>query len=226
MIFPSNSTPSRVVVLYEKLHVSIIKLETKRTVKIVWMGAYNKEESTHLFLSSKISLVYDLAEHLSKRVRLTPMGTGRIRVFEVAGDGRTLKEFVGSEMIGDIIGPDPVKLFAEEIPQEELEFGAHDKIVNVFHFEGDVLRTHGVPFKFVVKPVSLKASFGTAKMSANFFHSYKAERLSEMKKRLRYRLGFSEEDFSRFRFALVQTAAPCRLSYFIDGRHDLLDLKL
>ena len=112
MIFPSNSTPSRVVVLYEKLHVSIIKLETKRTVKIVWMGAYNKEESTHLFLSSKTSLVYDLAAHLSKRVRLTPMGTGRIRVFEVVGDGRTPKEFVGSEMIADNIGPDPVKLFA------------------------------------------------------------------------------------------------------------------
>ena len=162
MIFPSNFISSRVVVLYEKLHVSIIKLETKRTVKIVWMGAYNEEESTHLFLSSKTSLVYDLAEHLSRRVRLTPMGAGRIRVFEVAGDGRTPQEFVGSEMIGDIIGPDPVQLFAEEIPREELEFGAHDKIVNVFHFDGDVTRAHGVPFKFVVKPVSLRDSFGTA----------------------------------------------------------------
>ena len=170
MISPSSFTPSKVVILYEKLHVSIIKLETKRTVKIVWMGAYNEEESTHLFLSSKTSLIYDLAEHLSKRVRLSPMGAGRIRVFEVARDERTPKEFIGSEMIGDIAGPDPVKLFAEEIPREELEFGAHDKIVNVFHFTGDVSRTHGVPFKFVVKPVSLKASFATARTSVNCFH--------------------------------------------------------
>ena len=169
MISPSSSTPSKAVILYERLHVSIVKLEMKRTVKIVWMGAYNKEESTHLFLSSKTSLVYDLAEHLLKQVQLTQMGAGRIRVFEVAWDGRTPKEFVGSEMIGDIAGPDPVKLFAEEIPREELEFGAHDKIVNVFHFAGDVTRTHGVPFKFVVKPVSLKASFGTAKTSDDCF---------------------------------------------------------
>ena len=173
MAFPSTFTPSRVIILYEKLHVSIVKLETKRTVKIIWMGAYNEEESTHLFLSSKTSLVYDLAEHLSERVQLTTMGTGRIRVFEVAGDGRTQQEFVGSEMIGDIAGPDPVKLFAEEIPREELEFGAHDKIVNVFHFAVYVSRTHGVPFKFVVKPVSLKASFATAKTSVNCFHGSK-----------------------------------------------------
>ena len=170
MVSPSSLTPSKVVILYEKLHVSIINLETNRTVKIVWMGAYNKEESTHLFLLSKTSLVYDLVEHLSKRVRLSPMGAGRIRVFEVAWDRRTPKEFVGSEMIGDIAGPDPVKLFAEEIPREELEFGAHDKIVNVFHFAGDVTGTYGVPFKFVVKPVSLEAFFGTAKTSVDCFH--------------------------------------------------------
>ena len=106
-----------------------------------------------------------------------------------------------------------------------MEFGAHDKIVNVFHFDGDVSRTHGVPFKFVVKPVSLEASFGTAETPANFFHPCKAERLSEMKKRLQYRLGVSGEDFSRFRFALVQTAASCRVCYLTDGRYALLDLK-
>jgi len=176
--------------------VSVIKLETKRTVKIVWMGAYNKEESTHLFLSSKTSLVYDLAQRLLERMRMTPMGTGRVRVFEVAGDERTPKDFTGSEMIGNIAGPDLVELFAEEIPREELELGVHDKVVNVFHFAGDIGRMHGVPFKFVVKP---------------------AERLSEMKKRLQCRLGVSGEDFSQFRFTLVQTAPPCRVYYLDDA---------
>jgi ubiquitin carboxyl-terminal hydrolase 7 len=149
--FPS----SRIVILYEKLHVSIIKLETKRTLKVVWTGAHNKEESTHLFLSSKDSSVHDVIEHLSKRVQLTPSGTGRIRVFEMAQDERTRREFTGFEMIGDIVGPDPVELFAEEIPREELEVGANDKIINVFHFTWGVTRTHGIPFKFVLKPVSL-----------------------------------------------------------------------
>ena len=38
-------------------------------------------------------------------------GSGKIRVFEVSKDGKTQKEFTGSEMIGNI--PDPVELYAE-----------------------------------------------------------------------------------------------------------------
>ena len=41
----------------------------------------------------------------------------------------------------------------KEIPWEELESDEHNKTVTVFHFSRDVTRTHGVPFKFVVKPV-------------------------------------------------------------------------
>jgi len=153
IISPSYVTPSTTVILYEKLDVSIVELETKRSLKVIWTGIHNKEESTHPFLLPKTSIVHDMTELLSKQVQLTPTGTGRIRVFEVAKDGRTQREFTGSEMIGNI--PDPVELFAEEIPREELEAEDHDKIINAFHFTRDVARTHGVPFKFVVKPVSL-----------------------------------------------------------------------
>lgn len=114
-------------------------------------------------------MIHDLADHLSKEVTLSPGGTGKIRVFEVSKDGKTQKEFTGSEMIGNI--PDPVELYAEvrmrtftlsqsyepkdvqEIPREELEADEHEKIISVFHFQKEVLRTHGVPFRFVVKPV-------------------------------------------------------------------------
>jgi ubiquitin carboxyl-terminal hydrolase 7 len=157
IISPSYVTPSTTVILYERLDVSIVELETKRSLKVTWTGIHNKEESTHPFLLPKTSMVHDLTEHLSKQVQLTQTGTGRIRVFEVAKDGRTQKEFTGSEMIGNI--PDPVELFAEEIPREELEAEDHDKIINAFHFTRDVARTHGVPFKFVVKTVSLPLPF-------------------------------------------------------------------
>ena len=159
ILSPSYVSPSTTVILYEKLDVSIVELETKRSLKVVWTGIHNKEESTHPFLLPKTSMVHDLTEHLSKLVQLTPTGTGRIRVFEVAKDGRTQKEFTGSEMIGNI--PDPVELFAEEIPREELEAEDHDKTINAFHFTRDVARTHGVPFKFVVKPVSFHSSSAT-----------------------------------------------------------------
>ena len=96
--------------------------------------------------------MHELADHLAKQVKLSPGGTGKIRIFEVSRDGKTQKEFTGSEMIGNI--PDPVELYAEEIPREELEADDTDKIISVFHFSKEVSRTHGVPFRFVVKPVS------------------------------------------------------------------------
>lgn len=40
-------------------------------------------------------------------------------MFEVAKDGKTKNEFTGSLVIGNI--PDPVELFADEVPQEELD---------------------------------------------------------------------------------------------------------
>lgn len=49
----------------------------------------------------------------------------------------------------------------QEIPREELEADEHEKIISVFHFQKEVSRTHGVPFRFVVKPVRLFFSEST-----------------------------------------------------------------
>lgn len=111
IISPAYATAQTTVILYEKLEVSIVELETKRSLKVIWTGSHNKEESTHSFLLPKTSAVHDLADHLAKQVKLAPGGTGKIRVFEVSKDGKTQKEFTGSEMIGNI--PDPVELYAE-----------------------------------------------------------------------------------------------------------------
>lgn len=108
---PNYVNPQTTVILYEKLDVSIVELETKRSLKVVWTGIHNKEESTHSFLLPKTSMVHDLAAELAKLVKLTTGGTSKIRVFEVSKDGKTQKEFTGSEMIGNI--PDPVELYAE-----------------------------------------------------------------------------------------------------------------
>ncbi|TFY56142.1 hypothetical protein EVJ58_g7817 [Rhodofomes roseus] len=195
IISPTNyvSPQATTVILYEKLDVSIVELETKRSLKVVWTGIQNKEESTHPFLLPKTSMVHDLADHLAKQVKLTPGGTGKIRVFEVSKDGKTQKEFTGSEMIGNI--PDPVELYAEEIPKEELEADDADKVISVFHFSREVSRTHGVPFRFVIKP---------------------GEKFSDTKKRLQARIGVTDKDFAKYRFALIQQATFKQPSYIED----------
>jgi ubiquitin carboxyl-terminal hydrolase 7 len=208
---PSYTNPTTTVILYEKLDVSIVELETKRSLKVIWTGIHNKEEGTHSFLLPKTSMVHDLADHLSKLVTLTPGGTGKIRIFEISKDGKTQKEFTNSEMIGNI--PEPVELYAEvwnfiwrslifllifcqEIPREELEADDSDKVIGVFHFSKDLPRTHGVPFKFVVK---------------------RGEKFADTKKRLQARIGVSDKDLAKYRFALIQVSTFKQPSYIEDG---------
>ena len=98
-------------ILYEKLDVSVVDLEWKRSLKVTWTGIYNKEEGSYAFLLPKTSIICDMADHLSKLVTLSSGGTGKIRIFEISNEGKTQKEYTGSEMIGNI--PDPVDLYAE-----------------------------------------------------------------------------------------------------------------
>ena len=154
---PNYGHPTTTLILYERLEVSIVELETKRALKIVWTGIHNKEEASFNFLLPKTSNIHELSEQLAKKVSLSPGGTGKIRIFEMTKDGRQQREFTGAEMIGNI--PDPVELFAEEIPREEQEADESDKVISVFHFSKDVSRTPGVPFRFVVKPVSKLNNF-------------------------------------------------------------------
>jgi ubiquitin carboxyl-terminal hydrolase 7 len=120
---PTYINPTTTIILYEKLDVSIVELETKRSLKVIWTGIHNKEEAPHPFLLPKTSMVHDLADHLAKEVSLNPGGTGKIRIFEISKDGKTQKEFTGSEMIGNI--PDPVELYAEARPNGSLLLITH-----------------------------------------------------------------------------------------------------
>jgi Ubiquitin-specific protease C-terminal len=107
---PSYVSPQSTIILYELLDVSIVELETKRSLKIVWTGILNREEASYSFLLPKTNSVNELSENLAKQVTLIPEGSSKIRIFEISKDGKSQKEFTGSEMIGNI--PE-VDLFAE-----------------------------------------------------------------------------------------------------------------
>lgn len=46
-------------------------------------------------------------------------------------------------------------IVGQEIPRDELEADETSKVISVFHFNREVARTHGVPFRFVIRPVEL-----------------------------------------------------------------------
>jgi len=171
-----------------------VELETKRSLKVIWTGVHNKEETTLSFLLPKTSMVHELAEQISRMVTLAPphIGSNKIRVFEISKDGRHQREFTGTEMLGNL--PD-VEFYAEEIPADELAADEADKVISVFHFSKEPSRTHGVPFRFVVKP---------------------QEKFTETKKRLQARIGVTDKDILKYRFALIQSAMFKQPSYIED----------
>lgn len=88
----------------------------------------------------------------------------------------------------------------QEIPREELEADDSDKVIGVFHFSKDLPRTHGVPFKFVVK---------------------RGEKFADTKKRLQARIGVSDKDLAKYRFALIQVSTFKQPSYIEDGKYNV-----
>jgi len=76
----------------------------------------------------------------------------RIRLFDVRGhrDYREFSSLQAISMAWDAYGSN---IFAEPIPMEEEEAGEHDRFIIVVHFSKEITRLHGIPIKFVVKPV-------------------------------------------------------------------------
>ncbi len=106
-----GSHPNQVILYYELLDVSIVELETKKSLKITWTGRHNKEEVTHPFLLPKSNTFADVSEALGKLVQLSDNGSRRIRIFDITSNGKHQKECTPSEMIGNL--REPTELWAE-----------------------------------------------------------------------------------------------------------------
>ncbi|ORX89747.1 ubiquitin carboxyl-terminal hydrolase 5 [Basidiobolus meristosporus CBS 931.73] len=192
MLQPSYMAPTQHVLYYEMLDVSILELETKKFLKVNWLGTNAKVEETPELLVPKNSVVSDVIDTLSAKVKLSADGTQKIRMYE-ALNSKIHREFSGNEPIVNI--PDYVTLYAEEIPVEEESMTDDDRLVACYHFSREPNNSHGVPFKFVVK---------------------KDEPFSETKKRLQSRLGMNDKDFSKIKLALVSFSGLNKPKYLED----------
>lgn len=78
----------------------------------------------------------------------------RIRLFDVRNH-REYREFQPTQALStaSLDTSYGTNFYAEAIPQEEDEVGEHDRFVIVVHYSKEITRLHGVPIKFVVKPV-------------------------------------------------------------------------
>jgi ubiquitin carboxyl-terminal hydrolase 7 len=105
-------------------------------------------------LVSRQATIEEIIQALVKKLPSIPTEVyDRIRLFDVRGH-REYREFQPTQTLSiaslDTYG---TSYFAEPVPLEEDDAGEHDRYIIIVHFAKDITRLHGVPLKFVVKPV-------------------------------------------------------------------------
>ncbi|CAG8719781.1 8875_t:CDS:10, partial [Cetraspora pellucida] len=177
---------------YEMLDISIIELETKKFLKVYWLGTTVKEEQAIDICLPKTAIIYEVLQVIGQKLAI-PKPTHRIRLYD-ALNCKIQNEYNINDPIDKI--QEQVTLYAEEIPKDEIELGANDKIIQAFHFTKEPLRAHGIPFKFVLKA---------------------GEPFSMTKLRLQLRLGMFVKDFLKVKVAIIQVASYAKPQYIEDN---------
>ncbi|OAA66976.1 ubiquitin hydrolase [Niveomyces insectorum RCEF 264] len=177
---------------FEVLEMSLAELETKKGVRLVLLSeGITKDESYDLFVS-KNSNIEDLIHALIRKAKIPSEAEGgKMRVYETSGlkFTRTLPRDYPVVSLNEYS-----QLVAERIPAEELE-ADEGQTIQVFHFHNDPNKSHGVPFRFLLR---------------------EGELFSETKKRLEARTGYKGKSFEKIKFALVRRTPYAKPQYLED----------
>lgn len=141
--------------LYEKLDVSLEEMESKCPVTVTVCAPTFKDAHTVEVLLPKDSGINDLKAALVAKDDKLAQDLDRIRIYDEM-DGKFDKEYTDRAWRADIATRPALKVFAENIPEEEMEgnLNPNDIFIHVFHFQRTPNRTHSIPFKFLLKEVS------------------------------------------------------------------------
>lgn len=160
----SGGTPvpaNKATLLYEKLDVSLEEMESKCPVTVTVCAPTLKDAHNVEVLLPKDSGINDLKAALVAKDDRLVQDLDRIRVYDEM-DGKVDKEYTDKSWRADIATRPALKVFAENVPEEELESNLHstDTYINVFHFQRTPSRTHSIPFKFLLKEVCIVSERG------------------------------------------------------------------
>ncbi|KAG4305385.1 hypothetical protein PORY_000941, partial [Pneumocystis oryctolagi] len=181
---------------YEVLEISLSELETKKVLKVGWLPDGITREELIEVLVSKTGTLKDVVQILIHKLNLSPELIDRFHIFGVHSN-RIYKDF-------DLTYPvtalqDFLLLYAELIPEDELVLEENDQYIHVYHFQKEPTRSHGIPFRFIIKP---------------------NEKFSQTKIRLLKRTGLKEKDTGKIKYALVQQTSFMKPRYLEDESVD------
>ncbi|KAI4256997.1 MAG: hypothetical protein LQ352_001825, partial [Teloschistes flavicans] len=187
-----NSNQRTDALYYEILEMSLSELETKRNIRVWWLPEGVVKEEPIDILAPKNGVVQDLYASIKKRANLSDEAADGLRVYECTGC-RISRELQSNTALAGIT--DYYTLYAELIPEEERNASEEDWTIFAFHFDKEPNKTHGIPFKFVIKP---------------------GEVFKDTKERLSKRTGIKGKQFDKLKFAIMQRSTYSRPTYLND----------
>ncbi|KAL2326631.1 hypothetical protein Fmac_025689 [Flemingia macrophylla] len=200
MLFHYNQISD--ILYYEVLDIPLPELQCLKTLRIAFHHAIKDEEVIHTIRLPRHSTVSDVFNDLRSK-RVTSLSSSRFAFIlhlcafcaaaaQICRCHESIATvFCLSEKI-ESINDQYWTLRAEEIPEEEKNFGPHDRLIHAYHFLKDTTKNQqvqnfGHPFLLVI---------------------HEGETLAEVKLRIQKKLQVPDDEFSKWNFAFVSFGRP------------------
>ncbi|KAH0664377.1 hypothetical protein KY284_029308 [Solanum tuberosum] len=173
------------ILYYEVLDIPLPEFQGLKPFKVAFHHATKDEVVIHMISLPKQSTVDDVMKNLKTKVELSHPDA-ELRLLEVFCH-KIYKILPTTEKIENI-NDRYWTLRAEEIPEEEKNIGPHDRLVHVYHFNKEAaqnqmkIKNFGEPFLLIIR---------------------EKETLAELKPRIQKKLQVPDEDFAKWKFAIV-----------------------
>ncbi|KAG5602721.1 hypothetical protein H5410_034091, partial [Solanum commersonii] len=173
------------ILYYEVLDIPLPEFQGLKPFKVAFHHATKDEVVIHMISLPKQSIVDDVMRNLKTKVELSHPDA-ELRLLEVFCH-KIYKILSTTEKIENI-NDRYWTLRAEEIPEEEKNIGPHDRLVHVYHFNKEAaqnqmkIKNFGEPFLLIIR---------------------EKETLAELKPRIQKKLQVPDEDFAKWKFAIV-----------------------
>jgi ubiquitin carboxyl-terminal hydrolase 7 len=174
---------------FDLMDVTRAEMEGKKSLKVSFLNYDTTVKEELSLMIDRQATMAQLTALVESKVVLS--GSKKVRVFQLNNGyyGDLIKVYKPEQAINTIYELDYRPIYAEEVPEEELNVQAGDKIFAVSHYEIEYMRTnaYGKPFYIVV---------------------HAGELISDVKARIQARLKVPESEFNNWKFALVSDDRP------------------
>ncbi|CAM1508456.1 Fc.00g053040.m01.CDS01 [Cosmosporella sp. VM-42] len=187
-----NSSQRGDAFYFEVLEMTLAELDTKKSIKLTWLSEGITKEEPYDVLVPKTGTVEDVIKALVSKAGIPDEEEGgKIRIYETSSN-RFYREPPREHPVLNL--NEYTQIYAERVPEEETT-AEDNNFIQVFHFQNDVSRVHGVPFKFLL---------------------VEGEKFVDTKKRLEKRTGLKGKSFEKIKLAVVRRSNYSKPHYLSD----------